>query len=100
MPASKPYHFHPEAWAEFETAETWYRQRSPDAALRFLAAVYDALEEISRSTQAWPGYLYGCRKYVLQQFPYAIIYREAEVRIEIMAVSHGHRRPGYWRPRL
>jgi toxin ParE1/3/4 len=100
MPASKPYHFHPEAWAEFETAESWYRQRSPDAGVRFLAAVYDALEEISRSPGTWPGYLYGCRKFVLQHFPYAVIYREAETRTEIMAISHGRRRPGYWRRRL
>lgn len=100
MPASKPYHFHPEAWDEFEAAESWYRRRSPDAGLRFLAAVYDALEEVARSPQTWPEYLYGCRKYVLQQFPYAVIYREKETRTEILAISHGHRRPRYWRQRL
>ena len=100
MPESKPYYFHPEAWAEFETAESWYRQRSPDAGLRFLAAVYDALEEISRRPQTWPACSYGSRKLVLQRFPYAVIYRETESRIEILAISHGHRRPGYWRHRL
>lgn len=100
MPASKAYHFHPQAWAEFETAESWYRQRSPDSSLRFLAAVYDALEDISQRPQTWPAYLHGSRRLVLQQFPYSIIYREKESFVEILAIAHGHRRPGYWRKRL
>jgi toxin ParE1/3/4 len=100
MPVSKQYHFHPEAWTELERADSWYLQRSRDASLRFLAAVYDGLEEISRSARTWPDYLYGCRKFVLRQFPYTIIYREVESRIEILAISHGRRRPGYWRQRL
>lgn len=100
MPASKPYHFHPEAWAEFENAESWYRQRNADAALRFLAAVSDALEEISRQPRTWPEYLHGSRKFVLRQFPYRIIYRERESGIEVLAISHGRRRPGYWHDRL
>lgn len=100
MPESKPCHFHPEAWAEFDIAESWYRRRSPNTGLRFLAAVYDALEQISQSPQTWPKYLHGCRKFVLQPFPYAIIYREADLRIEILAISHGHRKPGYWQQRV
>lgn len=100
MPASKPYHFHPEAWAEFEDAESWYRAQSPDAGLRFLAAIYDALEEISASPHTWPIYLHGSRRFVLLRFPYAIIYREKEFRTEILAIAHGRRRPGYWRQRL
>jgi plasmid stabilization system protein ParE len=100
MKVSKPYHFHPEAWAEFEAAEAWYRRRSRDAALRFLAAVYDALEEISFSPQTRPIYSYGCRRFVLQRFPYAVIFREKEKRVEILAISHGRRRPGHWRQRL
>lgn len=99
MPESKPYHFHPEAWAEFETAEIWYRQRSPEAGLRFLAAVYDALEEISKQPETWPEYFHGTKRFLLRHFPYRIVYRETESRIEVLAISHGHRRPGYWRDR-
>jgi toxin ParE1/3/4 len=100
MPESKPYYFHPEAWAEFESAENWYRQRSSDTALRFLAAVFDGLEEISARPQTWPEYAHGSRKFVLRHFPYRIIYREKQSRIEILAIAHGHRRPGHWRDRL
>lgn len=100
MPESKPYYFHPEAWTEFEAAEDWYRRQSLDSGIRFLAAVYDALEEISRRPRTWPRYLHGTRRFTLREFPYRIVYREAESRVEILAVSHGHRRPGYWRGRI
>jgi plasmid stabilization system protein ParE len=46
MPASKPYRFHPQAWQEVEAAESWYRQRNPEASVRFLSAIYDALESL------------------------------------------------------
>jgi hypothetical protein len=69
MPPAKPYHFHPEAWQEFEAADDWYRQESPDSCIRFVAAIYDALEDIARWPQAWPAYRHGTRKFVLQKFP-------------------------------
>jgi len=69
MPASKPYHFHPAAWDEFEAAEAWYGRESPETVVRFLSAVYDALEDIARWPHTWPEYLHGTRKLVLQRFP-------------------------------
>jgi plasmid stabilization system protein ParE len=100
MPASKPYHFHPQAWQDLESADSWYRQRNPEASIRFLAGVYEALEDISRWPQAWADHLYGTRKFVLPHFPYAVIYREKETAIQILAIAHGHRGPGYWKDRF
>jgi plasmid stabilization system protein ParE len=100
MPPAKPYHFHPEAWQEFETAENWYRQQNPTASIGFIAAIYDALEDISRWPRTWPTYQYGTKRFVLQKFPYALIYREKESAVQILAIAHGHRRPGYWKDRL
>jgi hypothetical protein len=36
---------------------------------------------------------------VLRRFPYLIVFREGMEGIEIVAVAHGRRRPGYWRDR-
>jgi hypothetical protein len=36
----------------------------------------------------------------LRRFPFTIIFREADAGVEIIAIAHGHRRPGYWRDRL
>jgi len=100
MPAGKPYHFHPEAWAELENADSWYRQRSPETSIRFIAAVFGALEDIARWPHTWPEYLHGARRFVLQRFPYSIVYRENESDIHVLAVAHSHRRPGYWKDRM
>jgi plasmid stabilization system protein ParE len=36
------------------------------------------------------------RRAVLQHFPYLVFYRELGDRIEVVAVAHGAREPGYW----
>jgi toxin ParE1/3/4 len=99
MPQSRPYHFHPAAWDEFEAAQKWYRCHDVETSVRFLAAIYDALEDIARWPRIWPEYLHGTRKFVLQKFPYLIVYREKESAVRILAIAHGRRRPGYWKER-
>jgi hypothetical protein len=36
----------------------------------------------------------------LRRFPFAIVYREKQDAIQILAIAHGHRRPKYWKRRL
>ena len=74
MPASKPYRFHPAAWEEFEAADDWYAERSPDASLGFLSAIADALDNIRSAPRRWPPYLFRTRRFVLQRFPFSVIY--------------------------
>jgi hypothetical protein len=42
MPGSKPYRVHPLAWLEIEAAADWYQQRSEQASVAFIGAVFDA----------------------------------------------------------
>ena len=35
-------------------------------------------------------------KFVLQRFPFNVFYRPGPTEIEIIAVAHQKRRPGYW----
>jgi plasmid stabilization system protein ParE len=69
MARSKPYRLHALAWQEIEAGDDWYRQRSLDASVGFIAAVSDALESISDAPRRWPKYLYGTRRFVLDRFP-------------------------------
>jgi toxin ParE1/3/4 len=39
------------------------------------------------------------RRHLIERFPYAIIYREFDDRIFIVAVAHGLRRPDFWKTR-
>ena|ERR1700690_1665151 len=100
MPASKPYRFHPQAWQELEAADDWYRERSPEASVRFLAAAYDALESLAKWPRRWPNYLHGTRRFVLYRFPFSIVYRDEATIVSVVALAHHRRKPGYWKKRF
>jgi hypothetical protein len=36
------------------------------------------------------------RRLVLHRFPHAVLYRATAGEVQIIAVMHLHRRPGYW----
>ena len=98
--AKLPVDFHPEARFEADAAFDYYHERSPRAAEAFYLELEKAHSAIQDSPESWERYLYGSRRYLLDRFPYIIVYRVTEHRIEIVAVAHGHRKPGYWAERL
>jgi len=100
MAAAKRLEIHPAALEELKSAVVWYLQRSEPAAQEFVGEVDRAIDLIVESPSRWPKGDYATRRFVLKRFPFAISYRERESGIQILAVAHGHRRPGYWRDRL
>lgn len=98
--AAKPPDIHPAALDELRSAVSWYLDQNETAAIKFVAEVDRAIDLVSASPRRWPAGEHGTRKFVLQRYPYAIIYRERESSVQILAVAHGHRRPGYWKNRL
>jgi len=100
MRRSRQYRVHPEAWLEVEAADDWYLARSPDASIRFLTDVDGAFDSIARAPRRWPKYLYGTRRFVLHRFPFSIIYLDDPDVVNIVAVAHNKRKPGYWKERL
>ncbi len=100
MPTSAA-EFHPEATAEYDAAFDWYLERSPDAALKFDAEVDRALGQIIAAPRRWAAGSYSTRRFLLRQFPFTLIYRErTSGDIQIVAVAHTSRKPGYWKQRL
>jgi plasmid stabilization system protein ParE len=87
------------ARAELYEAFDWYHARSPRAAARFLAEVDKATLLIRETPTVWPSFEAGTRRYVLSGFPYSIIYRELGDILQVIAVAHHKRRPGYWHSR-
>ena len=98
--AAKPVYFHEHADAEYEQALDWYLARSPHAASGFADELSRAVEMIAGSPQRWTAGLHGTRRFLLRRFPFALIYRELPSVIQVLAVAHCHRRPGYWKTRL
>ena len=48
---------------------------------------------------AWPSYFANTQRVLLRRFPFFLVYRVRDERVEIVAVAHARRRPGYWRRR-
>jgi len=94
-----PLEIHPEAIAEARAAIQWYQVHSDDAAKAFLSELDVGIEGIQSSPELYPPYLHGTRCYMLRRFPYLIVYRITPSSIQVIAVAHGKRRPGYWKAR-
>ncbi len=98
--AAKPLQIHPAALEELQSAVAWYLDRSEVAAAKFVAAVDRAIASVTESPSRWPRGDHDARKFVVRRFPFAIIYRETKQSLQILAIAHGHRKPGYWKGRL
>jgi toxin ParE1/3/4 len=97
----KPAVLAPDAQAELEGAADWYEARREGLGLSFLLQVDAALQAIEETPSGFPRWEHDTRfrKLVMQRFPYLIFYRELDDRIEVVAIAHGVREPGYWRKR-
>lgn len=98
--ASRVIIVHPDAENEYLTSLEWYRGLSLSAAINFEAEVSLAIARIHQAPERWPDYFSVCKRYILSQFPFSIVYRIQPARIIVLAIAHGHRRPGYWKARL
>jgi plasmid stabilization system protein ParE len=92
--------FHRRAIEEARAARRWYGRRSAALANQFVAELDEAVRQIAAAPGQWPPHLHGTRVYRLRRFPYLVIYRETAISVQVVAVAHGRRRPGYWRRRL
>lgn len=90
---------HPLAADEAEAAERWYRERNEVAAVRFRRELDSAVDRIAERPEIGVPYLENSRRIFLRRFPYFIVYRLRRLRIEVIAIAHARRRPGYWRAR-
>ncbi len=100
MSDAKDYRFHALAWQELEEADSWYLSHSYEVSLDFLNELYAAVEDIARAPCRWAKYLHGTRRFVMQRFPFSVVYLDDSELVTIIAVAHSKRKPGYWKDRL
>lgn len=94
------FEYHPEARIELGAEFEWYAQVSLGVAEGFLNQVAHAIDQVIRFPLSGRQYLAGTRRIVVRGFPYLVVYRNRANLIEVIAVAHTSRRPGYWRHRL
>lgn len=90
---------HPAAIQEARNAYRWYLRRSFSAAGRFQASFEASLEQIAESPDRWPRYLHGTQYRPLRRFQFIVVYRHIGDRLQVVAVAHARRKPGYWKKR-
>lgn len=98
--ARRPVVLDPAAIDEAAHARRWYAERNPDTAAQFMEELDRAVAAIGESPDQWPAHRYGTRRFLLQRFPYALVYQVATTEIRLIALAHGRRRPSYWKRRL
>lgn len=91
--------WHPDARLEAGQAARFYGEKRSGLEQRFLDMLADALQRISRHPHMYAtldGNIHKCK---VARFPYGMIYRTKPESIEIIAVMHLRREPGYWKSR-
>jgi plasmid stabilization system protein ParE len=96
----KPLKYHPAASLEIKAAHAWYLKQSVPAADGFYEELLPALDRVQERPTLYSPHPYGTQRVVLDRYPFLIVYRELLHEIQIVAVAHAKRRPGYWAKRL
>lgn len=92
--------FHEAAQAELADSAAWYERRQSGVGEQFIRAVFDAIQLIRTNPLTWRKIQGDVRWLRVHRFPFAVIYRVRDNTIQIIALMHYSRKPGYWRDRL
>lgn len=96
----KPAVFHDRAKAELDEAVDWYERRRVGLGTELKYSVGETVRQICKNPHAGSRYRATKFRYVLvRRFPYVVYYSEGTQAIQITAVAHGSRRPGFWKSR-
>lgn len=85
---------------ELSEALKYYRdQAGLDIARDFNQAALQAAQRLKEYPEIGAKASHGARRFVLQDYPYTLIYRVIPETLIIVAIAHQSRRPGYWKRR-
>ena len=89
--------FFEEAKIELLNAVAHYNERTPGAGERLLEDVFETADEICGDPERYPAEDDGYRRWRCIVFPYSLRYDVArDGNVDIVAVAHDRRAPGYF----
>jgi toxin ParE1/3/4 len=91
--------FHPEAEMELIEAAAYYEAKVPGLGQRLANDARAAIEILSHHPEIGAVVGGGLRRLTLRNFPFSLIYAISPATLQILAVAHQSRLPGYWRRR-
>jgi plasmid stabilization system protein ParE len=88
--------------AEGDLAEAigWYQHIRPGLEADLTLCVEQALDRIREHPEAFPVVMPGVRRAVVRRFPYSIVYRVRQGRVEVEAIFHARQDPIRWQRRI
>ncbi len=89
-----------EAEVELWEAVAYYEDRAMGLGLDFETAIERSMQSIAEHPERWPLRADGTRRYLVQRFPYLVVYAYVKHHVWILAVAHCKRRPAYWQDRI
>lgn len=89
----------PSALVEAQQAQAYYAAIFAPLADQFRHRLDQAVARVAENPRAWAPYLAGTRRCLLTGFPYSLVYRVLADHVQVIALAHQSRRPGYWRGR-
>ncbi|MBI3126248.1 MAG: type II toxin-antitoxin system RelE/ParE family toxin [Candidatus Tectomicrobia bacterium] len=92
--------FHPEAERELIEAALRYELQVPGLGRRFGVEVRRACDLLLEQPALGHPVEPDLRQFVLDRFPFTLIYSLPPESVRVLAISHHRRRPGYWRSRM
>jgi len=88
------------AECELQCAMDYYNQNKQGLGHEFLAEIKITVGRIADFPEAWQPLSKRTRRCLTRRFPYGVIYQIRDEEILIIAVSHLHQKPMYWKDRL
>lgn len=88
--------FHPDAQQELSATAEHYEQVQIGLGSVFVDEVYTGVQRICAYPEAWSRLTPTVRRCLIHRFPYGVVYRVRHDIVQILAVAHLNRKPGYW----
>ena len=89
-----------EAETELREAVAYYEDKRPGLGFDFAREVEASVDSVRRFPERWPLRGDATRRYLVQHFPYIVVYLFLNDRVWVIAVAHCKRQPGYWSERV
>ena len=92
----------PEAEEELAQAAEWYESKRAGLVVELVAIVDRTVDEIRDAPLSFALWRRDrpYRRKIVKRFPYVVFFRAESDTIEVVAVAHAKRRPGFWLARL
>ena len=95
-----PLRFHPDVQQELRDAYLWFESNAEGLGEDLLQELDQSYLVIQQIPMTWPAVAPGIRRYLLKRFPYGVLYKVDDQGIQVVAIMHLSRRPGYWQKRV